>query len=72
MQGPLAISMDVEADFYEYRGGIFRSDICSESDYALNHAMLAVGYGADEYGNFYIHTVSQKYYTFLPGELEKV
>ena len=56
--------MDVEGDFHDYRGGIFRSDSCWKDS---NHAMLAVGYGEDEYGNFYIHTVSQKYYTFLPG-----
>lgn len=48
VQGPLAISFDVEDDFFDYDGGIFRSDSCSESEYALNHAMLAVGYGAED------------------------
>jgi len=53
-KGPLAISFDVEDDFFDYDGGIYRSDSCSESDYDLNHAMLAVGYGAEDDSEFWI------------------
>ena len=49
VQGPLSISFDVENDFSDYKGGIYRSDFCSE--YNLDHAMLAVGYGEED-GNF--------------------
>ena len=52
IQGPLAISFDVEDDFFDAGGGIYRSDSCSE--YGLNHAMLAVGYGEED-GKFYIY-----------------
>ena len=51
VQGPLSIGFDVENDFFDYKGGIFRSDFCSEGH--LNHGMLAVGYGEED-GNFYI------------------
>ena len=54
IQGPLAIAFDVEDDFYDYKGGIFRSDSCSEALEALDHAMLAVGYGEED-GKFYIY-----------------
>ena len=56
IQGPLAISFDVEHDFHEYKGGIFRSDSCSEDN--TNHAMLAVGYGEED-GKFYIYNETQ-------------
>ena len=49
VQGPLSIGFDAENDFSDYKGGIYRSDFCSEND--LNHAMLAVGYGEED-GNF--------------------
>ena len=49
VQGPLSIGFDVVDDFYEYKGGIYRSDFCNEYD--LGHAMLAVGYGEED-GNF--------------------
>lgn len=35
----------MEDDFYEYEGGIFRSDSCWNS---VNHGMLAVGYGEED------------------------
>ena len=51
----------MEDDFFDYDGGIYRSDSCSESDYDLNHAMLAVGYGAEDgiTSSIYLYT-----YTF--------
>jgi len=51
-KGPLAISFDVEDDFFDAGGGIYRSDSCSE--YGLNHAMLAVGYGEEDGSEFWI------------------
>lgn len=42
-KGPVALSMDATSDqFHLYKSGIFEFDYCTE--YALNHAVLAVGY----------------------------
>ena len=51
LQGPLAISFNVVDDFWDYKGGIYRSDNCGDD---VNHAMLAVGYGEED-GNFFIY-----------------
>ena len=58
MQGPLSISFDVEDDFFDYEGGIFRSDSCWND---VNHAMLAVGYGEED-GNFYLYKIISNIY----------
>ena len=49
--GPISVAIDAEDDFQFYSSGIFKSTTCSSS--ALDHAVLAIGYGSIE-GHRYI------------------
>ena len=51
--GPIAVSFEVYSDFEAYQGGIYHHVTLSDSEPGFdpfeitNHAVLAVGYGAD-------------------------
>ena len=45
--GPVAIALQVQADFLTYDSGIYTSTTCSSSASTVNHAALIVGYGTD-------------------------
>uniref|UniRef100_A0A672JP85 Pro-cathepsin H n=1 Tax=Salarias fasciatus TaxID=181472 RepID=A0A672JP85_SALFA len=50
---PITFSFDVTADFMHYREGVFSSTHCKSTADSVNHAVLAVGYGAEENGTLY-------------------
>jgi C1A family cysteine protease len=43
--GPVAVAIDVTADFFAYRSGVFYDPTCSAD--RLRHAVLVVGYGTN-------------------------
>uniref|UniRef100_A0A0A9Z0G8 Cathepsin L2 n=2 Tax=Lygus hesperus TaxID=30085 RepID=A0A0A9Z0G8_LYGHE len=50
--GPVSIAIDAHHDSFNfYNGGIYDPPVCSTT--VLDHAILAVGYGADDQGNQY-------------------
>jgi cathepsin L len=50
-RGPVAISMDAShPSFSFYSGGVYNDPSCSYKSADLDHSMVAVGYGTDEYG----------------------
>lgn len=50
--GPVAVSIDASLDgFRHYKSGIFYDERCSSTN--INHAVLIVGYGTNEYGEDY-------------------
>ena len=51
LKGPIAVGVDDDDAFDEYSGGIFYSE--EESD-ETNHAVILVGWGADEDGEYFI------------------
>lgn len=53
--GPVSIAIDVTEDkFMFYKEGIFVDDSCSNSREALNHGVLAVGYGSNSTTDFWL------------------
>jgi cathepsin L len=47
--GPVSVAIDAtEEKFMLYKEGVFVDDTCESTDDALNHGVLAVGYGIDE------------------------
>ncbi|KAI1713258.1 papain family cysteine protease domain-containing protein [Ditylenchus destructor] len=50
-QGPVSIAIDVGLDFAYYEKGVYYNENCTT--YNLNHEVLAVGYGSDEFGGDY-------------------
>ncbi|NLW75593.1 MAG: hypothetical protein GXY18_04090 [Methanomicrobiales archaeon] len=51
LKGPIGVGVDDDDAFDEYSGGIFYSE--EESD-ETNHAVILVGWGADEEGEYFI------------------
>lgn len=51
LKGPIGVGVDDDDAFDEYSGGIFYSE--EESD-ETNHAIILVGWGADEEGEYFI------------------
>jgi cathepsin L len=48
-QGPMAVSIDAEADdFRFYAGGVYYNPDCATEAADLNHAVIASGYGIDQ------------------------
>jgi len=48
-QGPVSVAIDVtEEQFMLYKAGVFVDQTCSNSQDALNHGVLVVGYGTDD------------------------
>nr|AAT36253.1 vivapain-2 [Plasmodium vivax]AAT36254.1 vivapain-2 [Plasmodium vivax]AAT36255.1 vivapain-2 [Plasmodium vivax] len=56
--GPLSVSIAVSDDFAFYRGGIFDGE-CGE---APNHAVILVGFGAEDAYDFDTKTMKKRYY----------
>lgn len=50
--GPVAVGLDATANLQSYRSGILRDSSCNSQ--ALNHAVLAVGYGNENGLDYYI------------------
>ncbi|XP_044758894.1 uncharacterized protein LOC123316744 [Coccinella septempunctata] len=50
--GPISVAIDATANLQRYSRGIFRDLSCSSQ--ALNHGVLAVGYGTENGINYYI------------------
>lgn len=52
--GPIAIGFDAEYDLLDYRSGVFTSTVCGNSIEAVNHAVVAVGYGIENGMDYWI------------------
>ena len=53
--GPVAVAVNANQDaFMDYDGGIVTVNQCTGSTYNLDHAILAVGWGTDRYGEHLI------------------
>lgn len=44
--GPVSIAFQVASDFRFYKTGVYDSTVCKSGEQDVNHAVLAVGYGA--------------------------
>ncbi|XP_072546266.1 cathepsin L-like peptidase [Salminus brasiliensis] len=52
LKGPVSVAIDISRDTFQlYKSGVYEDQFCNSSN--PNHAMLAVGYGADEKGQEY-------------------
>ena len=47
---PISIAFEVVDDFMHYKDGVYTSTKCKNGPSDVNHAVLAVGYGAEEHG----------------------
>jgi len=47
---PISIAFEVIDDFMHYKDGVYTSTKCKNGPSDVNHAVLAVGYGAEEHG----------------------
>jgi len=52
--GPISIAYQVVGDFRLYKGGIYTSKTCKNSERDVNHAVLAVGYGSENSLDYWI------------------
>uniref|UniRef100_A0A8C2X4F7 Cathepsin H n=1 Tax=Cyclopterus lumpus TaxID=8103 RepID=A0A8C2X4F7_CYCLU len=50
---PVSFAFEVTADFMHYKEGVYTSTQCKNTTDMVNHAVLAVGYGAEESGTPY-------------------
>ncbi|XP_069029607.1 pro-cathepsin H-like [Embiotoca jacksoni] len=50
---PVTFSFDAADDFMHYKDGVYSSTRCKNTADSVNHAVLAVGYGAEENGTPY-------------------
>ncbi|XP_074467720.1 pro-cathepsin H-like [Sebastes fasciatus] len=50
---PVSFGFEVTADFMHYKEGVYTSTQCKSTPDMVNHAVLAVGYGAEENGTPY-------------------
>ncbi|XP_053172817.1 pro-cathepsin H-like [Scomber japonicus] len=50
---PVTFSFQVTADFVHYKEGVYTSTQCKNTEDMVNHAVLAVGYGAEDNGMLY-------------------
>nr|ABW24657.1 cathepsin L [Fasciola hepatica] len=51
-EGPAAVAVDAQSDFYMYQSGIFQSQTCTSQ--RVTHAVLAVGYGTESGTDYWI------------------
>ncbi|KAJ8311430.1 hypothetical protein KUTeg_010785 [Tegillarca granosa] len=55
--GPISVSVDAAwTSFQLYKSGIYNEPNCSTSE--MNHAMLAIGYGTNENGSYWLKIVA--------------
>ncbi|EUD64147.1 hypothetical protein C922_05477 [Plasmodium inui San Antonio 1] len=59
--GPLSVSIAISDDFAFYRGGIYDGE-CGDSP---NHAVILVGYGAEDVYDFDTKTTKKRYYYII-------
>ncbi|CAJ1049008.1 pro-cathepsin H-like [Xyrichtys novacula] len=50
---PISFAFEVTADFMHYKKGVYYSSQCEKTADMVNHAVLAVGYGAQKRGKLY-------------------
>uniref|UniRef100_A0AAQ4QWM4 Cathepsin H n=1 Tax=Gasterosteus aculeatus aculeatus TaxID=481459 RepID=A0AAQ4QWM4_GASAC len=50
---PVSFAFEVTADFMHYKEGVYTSTECKDTADKVNHAVLAVGYGAEDNGTPY-------------------
>jgi len=53
-KGPVAVAVEVQMGFEFYSGGIYDGSDCSGTPEALNHGVLAVGYGTEGDQDYWI------------------
>jgi cathepsin H len=46
--GPVSVAFQVVKDFRFYKSGVYSSTECKDGEQDVNHAVLAVGYGAED------------------------
>jgi len=54
MSGPVSVSLNTDGDFITYSSGIYSSTECSNKASDVDHAALAVGYGAENGKKYWI------------------